>query len=62
MLYSILCVTSYTEFFHWIAVSFACIVIINYIKLLLCLESTFVTSVASASGIWKENVNFLYPK
>jgi hypothetical protein len=62
MLYSVLRVTSYTAFFHWIAVSFAYNVIINYIKLLLHVASSFVTAVASDPGIWKENVNFLYLK
>jgi hypothetical protein len=62
MLYSILCVTSYKAFFHWIAVSFACNIIINYFKLLLHLASSFVTAVASAPEIWKENVNILYLK
>jgi hypothetical protein len=62
MLYSVLRITSYTAFLHWIAVSFACNVIINYIKLLLHLTSSFVTAVASAPGIWKENVKFVYLK
>jgi hypothetical protein len=60
MLRSIPRVASCTTFFHWIGVSFACNVIINYIQLLLHLESSFVTAVSSAPGIWKKNVNFLY--
>jgi hypothetical protein len=62
MVYSVPCVISYTALFHWIAVSFACNIIINYIKLLLNHESSYVTAVALAPGIWKENVKFLYPK
>jgi hypothetical protein len=59
---SVLRVTSYTALFRWIAVSFACNVIINYITLLLHLASSFVTAVASAPLIWKENLGFFFSR
>lgn len=59
MLQCFLRVARNTAFFEWIAKSFASDVIINYTKLLLHLNNSFVTAAALVPGIWKENVKFL---